>query len=140
MPNRLRFHDKDETEAREARVPDHRDVLQRIADSHVLLHPALHEAFGNVCLEALAIGKPVVCLNVGGPAAQVTPDCGFAAPVDSPQTAILAMADFIEKIYHSSVEYDRLCAGARHRANSDFHLDNQFEKIDRIYQEIASDP
>ncbi len=42
-----------------------------------MVHPALHEAFGISCLEALAAGRPVICLNCGGPALQVTPEVGF---------------------------------------------------------------
>ena len=48
------------------------------------MHPALHEAFGNVCQEALAAGRPVICLDIGGPASQVTPETGFAAPATTP--------------------------------------------------------
>ena len=62
------------------------------------MHPALHEAFGNVCMEAMAAGRPVVCLDIGGPAAQITPETGFAAPVTNPEEAVEAMAAFLTRL------------------------------------------
>ena len=41
-------------------LPSLHDVYEKLAQSDVLLHPALHEAFGNACLEALAAGRPTV--------------------------------------------------------------------------------
>ena len=43
------------------------EVLRRMSESAVLLHPALHEEGGNVIAEALGMGIPVVCLDHGGP-------------------------------------------------------------------------
>ncbi len=73
-------------------LPKYSDVLDRLGRSHVLLHPALHEGFGNVCLEALAAGRPVACLDIGGPAAQITPETGFAAPATNELVSVFAGA------------------------------------------------
>lgn len=43
------------------------EVLRRMGESGVLIHPALHEEGGNVVAEALGMGVPVVCLDHGGP-------------------------------------------------------------------------
>ncbi len=50
----------------------HDETMDKLAQSHVLIHPALHDNFPAVCLEAMAAGRPVVCLDLGGPASQVT--------------------------------------------------------------------
>ena len=42
-------------------------VLEKLAECDVLIHPSLHESGGWVCLEAMAAGRPVVCLDLGGP-------------------------------------------------------------------------
>src|ERR1019366_8411966 len=52
------------------RLPKLADVYDKLAQADVLVHPAAHEAFGNVCLEALAAGRPVICLDAGGPSVQ----------------------------------------------------------------------
>ena len=73
----------------------HAAATETLAQAHVLIHPALHEAFGNVCLEAMAAGRPVICLDIGGPAAQVTPQTGLVVPATTPEEAVQAMASFL---------------------------------------------
>jgi glycosyltransferase involved in cell wall biosynthesis len=43
------------------------DVFRLMEQFDVLLHPALHEEFGFAVLEAMAAGKPVICLDIAGP-------------------------------------------------------------------------
>lgn len=43
------------------------DLLQHLATADALLYPSLHEACGWVVAEALSVGCPPVCLDVGGP-------------------------------------------------------------------------
>lgn len=49
--------------------------LYRQADLFVF--PSLHDSSGNVVLESLAQGLPVVCLDVGGPQLYVDASCGL---------------------------------------------------------------
>ncbi len=49
------------------RLPRLGDVYWQIARSTALIHPALHESFGQACLEAVALGTPIVCWDHGGP-------------------------------------------------------------------------
>lgn len=46
-----------------------------------LLFPSLRDSSGNVVLEALVNGLPVICLELGGPAHLVTNRCGRVVPV-----------------------------------------------------------
>jgi glycosyltransferase involved in cell wall biosynthesis len=59
------------------RMPGHLprpEVLRLLAESHVLVHPSLHESGGGVCLEAMAAGRPVVCFDLGGHALAADPE------------------------------------------------------------------
>lgn len=67
-------------------------TLSRLAESHVLVHPSLHDSGGWVCLEAMAAGRPVICLNLGGPAVQVTKDTGFKVAATEPEQSIDGLA------------------------------------------------
>ena len=42
------------------------ELENELSKHHILVHSALHEAFGLVLLEAMAAGLPVVCLDAGG--------------------------------------------------------------------------
>ena len=54
----------------------------------VLVHPSLHDSGGVVCVEALAAGRPVVCLDLGGPACLVTEEAGIRVRADAPAQSI----------------------------------------------------
>ena len=54
----------------------HEKIREHYRESVALVFPSLHDSGGLVVLEALAEGVPVVCLDLGGPGALVTPSCG----------------------------------------------------------------
>lgn len=58
------------------------DLLSAYQSFDLLLFPSLHDSSGNVVLEAMAGGLPVVCLDLGGPAQLVNAHCGQVVPVD----------------------------------------------------------
>ena len=52
----------------------------------MLIHPSLHDSGGWVCLEAMAAGRPVICLDLGGPGLQVTEKTGIKVKASTPTT------------------------------------------------------
>jgi glycosyltransferase involved in cell wall biosynthesis len=56
----------------------HGEMAQEYQRSVALVFPSLHDSGGMVVLEALASGLPVICLDLGGPGAIVTPSCAVA--------------------------------------------------------------
>jgi glycosyltransferase involved in cell wall biosynthesis len=115
------------------RLPELADVYGKLAQADVLVHPALHEAFGNVCLEALAAGRPVICLDAGGPSLQVTDQCGFKAPVASLEQTLGSMADAMTLFYRDSDLRLRMGAAARERAGTHFHWARKAERMNALY-------
>jgi glycosyltransferase involved in cell wall biosynthesis len=118
-------------------LPSYSDVLDKLAQSHVLLHPALHEAFGNACMEALAAGRPVACLDIGGPAAQVTPECGFAAPVTSPQAAVEALAAYLTRIDGDRALLAAMSVQARARVREKFTMRIMGAAFSSFYRQVT---
>ncbi len=47
-------------------VMDHRALLTRLSQADICIIPSLHEGFGIVALEAMALGIPVISSKVGG--------------------------------------------------------------------------
>jgi glycosyltransferase involved in cell wall biosynthesis len=68
------------------------DTLAKLAESDVLVHPSLHDSGGWVCLEAMAAGRPPICLNMGGPATQVTDATGLKISAHTPDEAVAGLA------------------------------------------------
>ena len=71
------------------------ETLSKIGECHVLIHPSLHDSGGWVCSEMMAAGRCVICLDLGGPAMQVTQETGFKVPAQNSQQAIRSLADAI---------------------------------------------
>lgn len=63
-------------------------ALELLGQAHVLVHPSLHDSGGWVCTEALAARRPVVCLDLGGPALQVPGGAGLRVAAHTPAQAV----------------------------------------------------
>jgi len=94
------------------------ELLRTYADYDLLLFPSLNDSSGNVVLEALAGGLPVVCLGLGGPAQIVDEGCGKVVPVGglTEMQVIAALADALEQIALDPALAVRLRDGAVARA------------------------
>jgi len=71
------------------RVP-RRHLDEVIAQADAFIQPSFHDAPPFVVAEALSIGCPIVCLDVGGPAALVGPGEGVKVPVERDLAGALA--------------------------------------------------
>ncbi|HEX4329631.1 MAG TPA: glycosyltransferase family 4 protein [Burkholderiales bacterium] len=94
------------------------DLLRSYQEFDALLFPSLHDSSGNVVLEAMASGLPVVCLNLGGPAQLVDSSCGRVVAVAGRSEAqvIDGLAAALVEIADSPALARSLGAGAVVRA------------------------
>jgi glycosyltransferase involved in cell wall biosynthesis len=97
-----------------------REVLQRLAECDVLLHPTLHDSGGWVCLEAMAAGRPVICLDLGGPGLQVTEETGIKVPAVSPERVVADLAAAMERLAKDPTLRVRMGNAARQRVHEHF--------------------
>lgn len=51
------------------------ELFKLYEEAHCLLFPSLHDSGGNVVLEAMSFGLPVICLDLGGPKTLVNEQC-----------------------------------------------------------------
>jgi glycosyltransferase involved in cell wall biosynthesis len=116
------------------------EVFQRIADSHVLLHPALHDSGGFVCIEAMAAGRPVVCLKLGGPAELVSEDCGLAVPAIGPQQAIRDLTIAMRKVLGDRAWCAQLAQCGRRRVREHFDYARRGSIMDLVYRRALAAP
>ena len=66
-------------------------VLLMFQQVDVLLHASIHEQFGFVILEAMAAGKPAICLDVGGPSLILNSSVGCTVRANSMEEGVEAV-------------------------------------------------
>lgn len=64
------------------RIP-HEDIWGYYSRYTAFVFPSLHDSSGNVLLEALSQGLPVICLDTGGPGAVLPSTCGIKIRVEN---------------------------------------------------------
>ena len=113
------------------------ETLERLGESHVLVHPSLHDSGGWVCIEAMASGRPVVCLDLGGPAIQVTEKTGFKVPAQEPEQAIQGIATVMQKLAHNPDLRVQMGLAGRQLIDESFSWEVVGERLNTLYQETA---
>ena len=113
-------------------------TMARLARCHVLVHPSLHDSGGWVCLEAMASGRPVICLDLGGPATQVTDDTGFRIHAGTPEQAIADMAASMRNLHDDPALRRRMAAAGPKRVMEAFCWDEKVRRMNAIYAELMA--
>ena len=109
------------------------EALERLALCDVLVHPSLHDSGGWVCVEAMAAGRPVICLDLGGPALQVTEETGFKIPARSPEQVVAHIAQAMLRLAQNSELRRQMGEAARCRVREEFTWGRRGEQIHEIY-------
>ena len=111
-------------------------LLDLYAEADLFLFPSLHDSSGNVVLEALSRGLPVVCLDLGGPKHYVTPECGIVVSTHerSARDTERALADVIERILSNPVRLKAMSQAALQHAQ----VQTWQARVTHAYQKIES--
>jgi glycosyltransferase involved in cell wall biosynthesis len=99
----------------------------------VFLLPSLEEAFGQVGIEAMACGTPVIAFNVGGIPEFIRPRTGLLAKLGDAGD----LADKIDWMVENSAE--RLSMGEAGRAvvENEYTLERQADAYRKLYEEVS---
>jgi len=114
------------------------EVLEKIAACDVLLHPSLHDSGGWVTAEAMAAGRPVICLDLGGPALQVTEKTGFKIPAISPDQVVADITAALEQIVGDPFHCAQLGAAGRERIRQDFNWEKLGDQLAMVYARLVN--
>ncbi|MBE9209863.1 glycosyltransferase [Nostoc sp. LEGE 06077] len=115
-------------------------IFQLLGESHVLVHPSLHESGGFVCMEAMAAGRPVICLDLGGPALQVTEDTGFKVSAHTPEQTVNDLAAAMSCLAQNAELRLRMGNLARKLARENFSWEAKGQILAQTYEEILNSP
>lgn len=113
-------------------------VLEKLSECSVLVHPSLRESGGWVCLEAMAAARPVVCLNWAGPGVQVTPDTGIKINVSSPEQVVREMAAALVRLAADAELCRRLGQRGRERVAEHFNWERKGNLMEQVYQFVLA--
>jgi glycosyltransferase involved in cell wall biosynthesis len=81
----------------------------------------------------MAAGLPVVCLDLGGPATQVTEDCGFKLSATSGQQAVELLSEALRHLAADLQLRMRLGEAGRRRVKLHFAWDRKGELLRELY-------
>lgn len=112
------------------------DLLRRLGECHILVHPSLHDSGGWVCLEAMAAGSPVVCLDLGEPATLVTEATGFKVPAVDPKQAVSDLAAAMHRLGEDHKLRARAGEAAHRRVVEYFNWRKRGVQLAELYKEV----
>jgi len=114
---------------------DRKKVMEYMKECDVFLFPTF-EGGGMVVLEAMSFGKPVICLDFGGPKDFVTKECGIKVPVTNRSQIIIDLADALENIYNSQEFGMAMGIVARKRVEEYYTWDKKIELMKNVYSAV----
>jgi len=107
-------------------------VAHEMAAIDVFVLPSRYETFGVVLVEALAMGKPVIATQCGGPESIVRPQDGHLVPVDD----INALSSAMRRVHQDFATYNSL--EIRQSSLERFSETAVTTKLKKIYKEILA--
>lgn len=112
------------------------ETLLRLGECHVLVHPSMHDSSGSVCLEAMAAGRPVICLDWGGPATQVTIETGFKIAASNPKQTVHDLGYAMEKLAGDRDLCRKMGEMGRKLVSQEFTWEHKGEVLKAIYSTV----
>lgn len=112
-------------------------VLHQLGSAIALVHPSLHDSGGFVCLEAMAAGLPVLCLDLGGPALQITDQTGIKIAANTPSQTITELAQAMSLLATNAALRVRLGQAGKQRAQL-FDSTKRSAYFTQLYHQIAT--
>ncbi len=82
-------------------------IADGMAKSHVLCLPSIRESGGAVLLEAMAVARPVIAIDYGGPMETVDVEVGIKLPATGKQAVIDGLVAALQDIYQHPQQWQK---------------------------------
>lgn len=111
------------------------DIAAVLADLHLLVLTSRIEPFGRVLIEAMACGRPVIAMNVGGiPEIIKEGETGYIVDAGDYQT----MAQRVIGLLNDPIQWEKLSRQGAADAASRFSAEHHAQTIVKIYEELIT--
>jgi glycosyltransferase involved in cell wall biosynthesis len=113
------------------------EALQKLGTCTALVHPSLHDSGGWVCLEAMTAARPVICLDLGGPAIQVTDKTGFKVNAPDPDLAVQGLAAAMVRLANDPELRLSMGQAGQLRVKEFYNWESRGQQICQLYEEVV---
>ena len=113
------------------------ETLEKLAHSDVFVHPSLHDSGGWATLEAMACAKPVLCLNLGGPGSQITPQTGVKLEARNPEQVVAELSSAMANLLSDNALREDLGAAGQRRVREHYSWPQKGLELARWYERAA---
>jgi glycosyltransferase involved in cell wall biosynthesis len=117
-------------------LPRRADVYRRLATAHVYALPTLRDGPPTAILEAMAAGKPVLCLDVGATREMVPDFAAIKIAVDSRERIVSGIAEALTWAESHRPELREMGEKGRAHALDVHHWHRIGDELDAIYRSI----
>jgi glycosyltransferase involved in cell wall biosynthesis len=114
----------------------HEKVRRLMEQCDVFLYPSC-EGAGVVVLEAMSLGKPIVCLRFGGPWDYAGPDGCVGVPVGNVNQTVAALARALLAIHDDTALRQALGHNAYRRYAEEYSWSSKMRAIQQVYEELV---
>jgi glycosyltransferase involved in cell wall biosynthesis len=111
------------------------ELLGWMARADIMVFPSFRDGGGAVVVEAMAMGKPVVCLDSGGPGFHVRPAWGIKVAPAAVETVVADMAAAFAKLQKDPELRLRMGRAARARVEDYYLHDRESERLEAVYRQ-----
>lgn len=116
------------------------EIGAEIAKAHVFCLPSVRESGGAVLLEAMAVGRPVIAVDYGGPAEIVDASVGALLPATGRDDVINALTEALIDVMRQPELWRQKGEAGRRRVEEQFDWNAKIDAAMAIYRECLNTP
>ena len=105
------------------------NILAKMIDFDVIIHPSRFESFGYVPVEAMSVKVPVIVSNEGGLKEVVTNETALIAYQNSPEEYY----KYLVEIFYGKIDLNKLTENAFNYTKEKFSVSEMIKNLDGIY-------
>lgn len=115
-------------------LPNRDSVFDHLVRCDIFVMPTFHDGPPVVFLEAMAVGKPVICLDLGGASEVIMPEWGVKLPAHSLPQVVGDLAQAISSLAGNVELRTNLGAAGRRRVEMGFSWNKKGDALKDIYK------